>query len=117
MDNTVVVAVVNGVFALGVAGLAYQNTRIEKRAKENHEVLKTTAKDVAKIENRTNGVLDAKIRNAVRDVFKEHFPDVTSAVVAESLNDLLTQIILSNGEEEIDVRPNLGRRKQTRLPD
>jgi len=93
VDNTITVAIINGTFLVVGGVLAKQNYEISKHAKLNGEVAKETKKEVAKIERRTNGEFNEKIKAAVREVFEEKHGQVDQAVVAEALNDFLSSLI------------------------
>lgn len=93
MDNTVTVAIVNGTFLVVGGVLAKQNRSIKKQAKENHKTATEASTKMDTVIHQTNGVLNDKIKAAVREVFTEKHGDIDAAIVVEALANLLEAML------------------------
>lgn len=82
----IAVTAISSLTAIALAYIAKTNRDIRTTANENQELSK-------RIEARTNGELDRKIKQAVTEVFADHRSDVTEAVMAESVRHLLNAML------------------------
>jgi hypothetical protein len=83
VDASIGAAAIGAVPATFAAVLAYRAAMHGSR----------NAATLGVVQRQTNGELDRKIAGAVRDVFRENQRDVTEAVMAEALRDLLDGIL------------------------
>lgn len=69
-----------------------------RRGRQNADAIADVGETADQVRHATNGQLEAKIRQAVMEVFAEHRGEVTEAVMAESVRHLLDAVIEAGPE-------------------
>lgn len=104
----IVVTGISSATAITLAWIAKQNRDIKATADTNTEKVQEIKGVADRIEARTNGELDRKIRKAITEVFADHKDEVTQAVMTEAIRDLLDAMLSEGSGQSLDRK---GRRE------